>query len=525
MIQQKIFLIIAAFCFVLVSRAQLKGSLSVDAEIKYQKISGFGAVGMYSSTIAGGWQNYITANQIDSLYGPGGIGLNIFRVSVPYSAYAATGNKWFAYCNTAPKMNSMVEAVKRVKSYGGIVLASPWSPPVAFKDTSSKGGWYYGTSAEYDFKTTLSNGTVSYRKYNKLSDARYADYAAFLNSFLNYMSSQQAAVDIISVQNEPDYVYTDAACYWSGSQMLKFVKEQGVALKGNTGVKLMAGETAYFDAKKRNVYTNPILNDPTASDCTDYIAGHIYGDGADLDYTLARNAGKEVWMTEHAFGSSVTREPTWSEELLFATEIHNCLALGNYSAYLSWYPRRFYSFLNDGTYNSSNTGKYTRRAFVMAQFARYLTGKTHVKTILTTSDAKIQASAYINTEADSLVVIVINSSNFTHNLTLSLPFYTNSGYSVVTTPETNLLRGDLTLSESKSPVVSIQAQSINTLVFSKADITSSRNVERDDSLLNFPGDLYRIDGRTEKQKLTSEKDLSGIKPGIYIFNNRKIIVQ
>lgn len=523
MVSQKAFLILVALCSSLIGWSQLTSSLAINAGTKYQKVTGFGAVGMYSSSISGGWQNYITANQIDSLYGPNGIGLNIFRVSLPYSAYSATGNNWTTYCNTAPKMNNMVDAIKRVKLYGGITLASPWSPPLAFKDTLSKGGWYYGISTSYDFKTTLTGGTISYRNYNNLLDARYADYAAFLNSFLTYMNSQNAPIDIISIQNEPDYVLTDAACYWTGTQLLKFVKEQGAAIKGVTGVKLMAGETTSFDASKRTTYTDPILNDATAKAVTDIVAGHVYGNGADIDYTLARNAGKEVWMTEHAFGSSGTSDPTWADEILFASEIHDCMALGNYNAYLSWYPRRYYSFLNDGTYNSSNTGKYAKRAYVMAQFAKYLPGKTHLKTTLTTSDANLQSSAYINTNADTVVVIVINGGSNTHNLTVTLPFSSGSVYKVVTTSSTSLVQSNVTLTNSLTPVVSVSAQSITTFVFSKTQLTTNINHRLVDSPESYIGNLYSIDGRIILRKVSSKKDLIGIKSGIYILNNRKIV--
>lgn len=504
--------------------AQISSALTINANTKYQKITGFGAVGMYSSSISGGWQNYITANQIDSLYGPNGIGLNIFRVSIPYSAYSASGNNWFTYCNTAPKMNNMVDAIKRVKLYGGLVLASPWSPPLAFKDTLSKGGWYYGTASNYDFKTTLTGGAISYRNYNTLLDARYADYATFLNSFVTYMNSQSAPIDIISVQNEPDYVLTDAACYWTGTQLLKFVKEQGTTIKGTTGVKLMAGETTAFDASKRTTYTDPILNDATAKAVTDIVAGHVYGNGADIDYSLARNAGKEVWMTEHAFGSSGTSDPTWADEILFASEIHDCMALGNYNAYMSWYPRRYYSLLNDGTYNSANTGKYTKRAYVMAQFAKHLTGKTHVKTTLTTSDANLQASAYINSNADTVAIIVINGGNSTHNLTVTLPFSSGSAYKVVTNASINLVQSNVTLSNTLSPVLAVPAQSITTFVFSKLQLATNIDHQLVDSPESYIGNLYSIDGRMLSINITSKKDLMVIKPGVYLLNKRKIIL-
>lgn len=504
--------------------SQLTSSLAITSGTKYQKISGFGAVGMYSSSISGGWQNYITANQIDSLYGPNGIGLNIFRVSVPYSAYSSTGNNWYTYCNTAPKMNNMVDAIKRVKMYGGIVLASPWSPPLVFKDTLSKGGWYYGTAASYDFKTTLTGGVISYRKYNNLLDASYVNYATFLNSFVTYMNSQNAPIDILSVQNEPDYVLTDAACYWTGAQLLKFVKEQGATLKGTTGVKLMVGETSYFDAARRSTYTDPILNDATAKSITDFVAGHVYGNGADIDYTLARNAGKEVWMTEHAFGSSGTSDPVWADEISFASEVHDCLALGNYSAYLSWYPRRYYSFLNDGTYNSSNAGKYTKRAYVMAQFAKYITGMTHIKSTLTTSDANLQSSVYINSAADTTVVIIINGGNNAHNLTVSLPFTAVSASKAITNTTSNLVQSEVTLSSGTKPVLAVAAQSVTTFLFSKKPLTTEITPNPSHASRSFGGNLFTIDGKIARSGITSKQDLVGLNPGIYILNNRKIVL-
>src|SRR5262249_55419688 len=91
----------------------------------------------------------------------------------------------------------------------------------------------------------------------------------------------------------------------------------------------------------------------------DVIGGHIYGGGL-ADYALARNNGKEVWMTEH-----LNTDTSIDGVMQTAKEMGDSMAVGNYNAHLWWYLKRFYGPIDDN-------GNRTKRGCVMAQFARWV---------------------------------------------------------------------------------------------------------------------------------------------------------
>lgn len=84
----------------------------------YQTIRGFGGMN------GAGWINDLTPAQVDLAYGSGNgqIGLSILRMRIdPSSAGWAT----------------QVPTAARVHALGGLVFASPWSPPAYMKSNNS----------------------------------------------------------------------------------------------------------------------------------------------------------------------------------------------------------------------------------------------------------------------------------------------------------------------------------------------------------------------------------------------------
>jgi glucuronoarabinoxylan endo-1,4-beta-xylanase len=240
--------------------------------------------------------------------GPGTIGLNILRIRI-----APDGN-W----------NDELQNARKAVARGGVVIATPWTPPASMK---------------------TNNNVVGGRL------TEYANYASYLQGFANYMSSNGAGVYAISVQNEPDIQVTYESCDWTAMEMFNFARNNA----GTISTRVMMSES--FNFKKS--YTDPILNDPVARGNLDIVGGHIYGSGLS-DYPLARNHGKEVWMTEH-----LNTDTSTAGVIQTAKEMLDSLAIGNYNAYLWWYVRRFYGPIDDN-------GNRTKRGSVMAQYARWI---------------------------------------------------------------------------------------------------------------------------------------------------------
>ncbi len=96
--------------------------------------------------------------------------------------------------------------LKEAKSYGDAVqiLASPWSPPASMKTNGS----------------TIDGG--------KLKTDSYGAYASYLNDYVKYMAGQGITIDVVSIQNEPDWHPSYDSCDWSGDEFKTFLKNKSL---------------------------------------------------------------------------------------------------------------------------------------------------------------------------------------------------------------------------------------------------------------------------------------------------------
>jgi O-glycosyl hydrolase len=294
--------------------------ITVDSGEQHQSIAGFGGM-------SNAWDSpALTADDIDALYGNGGLGFNIFRIIV-YHDPAQWGG--------------LVETAKLAQGHGAFILASPWTPPPELKSNNSPVGGH-------------------------LLPQNYARYAEHLGAFVQYMADNGVTINALSFQNEPDIKVNYDSCDWTAKQMLEFVRDYGRAI-GN--VKIIPGESFQF----RREFTDPMLNDPLAVNKFDIVGGHVYGGGL-APYPLALKKGKEVWMTEHLFNThgNYAYDLTWKAALTVAKEIHDCMN-ADFSAYIWWYLKRFYGMIGDGE-NGSVEGEVLRRGYVLSHYAKYASG-------------------------------------------------------------------------------------------------------------------------------------------------------
>jgi glucuronoarabinoxylan endo-1,4-beta-xylanase len=270
----------------------------------HQTVRGFGGASV--------WLGQLSDANMNTLFGsgPGTIGLSILRIRI------APDNNW----------NDELQNAKKAVARGAIVMATPWTPPASMK---------------------TNNNVVG----GKLKTSEYGNYANYLQGFANYMSSNGAGLYAISVQNEPDIQVTYESCDWTATEMFNFAKNNA----GVISTRVIMSES--FNFKKS--YTDQILNDAGARANIEIVGGHIYGGGLS-DYPLARTMGKDVWMTEH-----LNTDTSIGGVIQTAKGMLDCMAVGNYNAYLWWYLKRFYGPIDDN-------GVRTKRGCVMAQYARWV---------------------------------------------------------------------------------------------------------------------------------------------------------
>jgi len=312
----------------------------VDLSGVRQTIRGFGG--------ASAWLGQLTDAEMNTLFGsgPGTVGLSIIRLRI------APDRNW----------NDELQNARKATARGAIVMATPWTPPASMK---------------------TNNNVVG----GELKTSEFANYANYLNSFVSFLASNGAPLYAISVQNEPDITVTYESCDWTSAQLLDFAKNNAGAIS----TRVIMSESFHFD----KTFTDPILNDSAARANVDIIGGHIYGGGLS-DYPLARNNGKEVWMTEH-----LNTDTSVTGVIQTAKEISDCLAVGNYNAYLWWYLKRFYGPIDDN-------GARTKRGCVMAQFARWVRpGFVRVNATCNPNPG-VYVSAYKS--GSKVVIVAVNNS-------------------------------------------------------------------------------------------------------------------
>lgn len=424
--------------------ADKAASITIDSRTKFQHVTGFGGFSPSPT-----WQYWLNDANMDKLFGKGDnqLGLNICRLYISNNK-----NGW----------STTVANAKRAKKYGAFVFASPWSPPADWK-TNNK----------------TSNG-------GELLESRYADWATYLNDYYLYLKKQGVTIDAVSIQNEPDWNADYESCIWSGAQMAKFLREQGSKIE----CKIIAPEAIHFTKSMHE----PILNDDAACAELDILGGHFYGwDGS--SYPLAAQKGKEVWMTEFLINERQQNQNVnidWKTDgFLFASSVNNCM-LANMSAWVHYSLKRYYGCLGDGQFGTTDNA-ITKRGYILSHFAKYVSGTTRIRHSLNDATGKLTSSAYISQTGDSVVVMVINPSADTYTTTLTLPFYTVEGKSIVTTEIKNVQKATLSEeTETYEPVVSVAPYSVNTYIYIKKSARTDLPDEsaEDECLFADDFDLY-----------------------------------
>ncbi len=428
---------------VCISLQAQRATLRIDAQTKHQRITGFG--GFVCSPQFG--YGHMTQSEIKKVWGDGStVGCNIMRLYIPIGR-----NSWGQSLQTA----------KWAKQMGLIVFASPWGQPAEWK----------------------TNGTINAKNEDgttgKLKRENWDDYAQYLEDYVQYLRENGVELDAISIQNEPDWAATYAGCLWSASEIAEFVKTYGRTIS----CKIMAPETLAVN----DSYVNE-LNKSDVLPNFDIYGGHQYG-GIQSGYKKLAAQGKEIWMTEYLINwnenSSSSRKFDYSKDVFdFFRSINTCM-LGDFNAWIHYAAKRYYGMLGDGQYGTSSS-TVTKRGYVMAHFARYITGMTRVEGEWNDNAATpLEGSVYMSPSGDSLVAVIANSSNELRTLTLDLPFYTLKGEMRTTTKDQNFKQTDLTQEvETCRPEVEVAAASVTTILFERS---------RDRQLSNMKATALRFD--------------------------------
>jgi O-glycosyl hydrolase len=434
-------------------------ALTFNPSEEFQYVRGFGGM----SNV---WTSPdMTVKDIDTLFSPEGLGMNMFRICVyPYMddlfndvepGDPNVGNR--------KTHADYYQLVKRVNQYGGYVLASPWTPPAEYKEPPE-------------------------RADGKLKPEYYDEYAQHLRDFCQRMLDNGAPIYAISIQNEPNWAAGYDGCVWSDGEMRDFFKAIGhfttipSSIAGYGGGKA----TEYVLTMNGESANNPNINDaalddPVSKAAIDVLGRHIYGERT-TKYTKGLDMGYEVWMTEINTNSgsdtSFPQDSTWPFVWTFINDVHNCINNNNESAFIHWYSKRFYGLIGDGQYTTED-GVPTYRGWALAQYAKFATDTTRIGltpsgvaiNTSTSVDTALKVTAYKSKDGKSLSMVILNpTATAVGDVEIKLPagFTATSAYGMKTNngnkgvPEPVYLR-----SAGDSGFINLPASTIISVKFTK----------------------------------------------------------
>jgi O-glycosyl hydrolase len=329
---------------------------------QHQYVRGFGGMDV-------AWGNFpdYSVEDYENMFNPDILGYNIVRLMI-LPTYTNINKTLDELVNnqiyTTMDRTRFYENVKTVNRYGGYVLASPWSPPAAWKTNNSINGG------------------------GELRESDYQNFGNYLRAFAQNMLNNGAPVYAVSISNEPNYPAGYDGCEWSSDQMRNFFREVGRFTEGVAGfgggkvipsVKTMNGESA-----NTTTINASAMGTAAAKRNIDLLARHNYGssneNGAGTGATPTHNwiyhatDPREIWMTEHNLnsnsGTTYPNDHTWNYIWLFMNDIDMTVRINHEAAFIWWSAKRFYSMIGDGTYGSRDS-EILPRGWGLAHYAKF----------------------------------------------------------------------------------------------------------------------------------------------------------
>ena len=381
---------------------------NIDFDSLKQIIRGFGAANILP------WRPDMTDSEIETAFGTGygQLGFTILRLMVQPNS-----DDWYRNIASAKKAHDM----------GAIIFASPWNQPSNMVETING-----ETHVKHDM---------------------YAEYATHLDSFATYMANNGVPLYGISVQNEPDY--GNDWTRWAPDEMLTFMRDYAHLI---TATRVIAPESFQF----RREMSDPILNDSVACANLDIVGGHIYGAGL-ASYPLAKEKGKEVWMTEH-YTESANSANIWSLAIEVASEMSKVMN-ENMNAYIWWYIVRYYGPISDGEKEGDIKGAVTKRGYIMSQFSKFIRpGDYRVESSVYPPTSNVHVTAYRDSLSSKEVIVAVNTSSTPKDVVLKIKNLPNNTFTPYTTSEfKNVIQGDNIFIDNNI-ILNLEASSITTFI-------------------------------------------------------------
>jgi glucuronoarabinoxylan endo-1,4-beta-xylanase len=346
--------------------APINGTATINYTNTQQRIDGFGASSAWMS-------GSLSTSAADLLFSTNnGAGLSLLRTRI-----APDGTSW------------ETSIAQQARDHGARIWSTPWSPPIAYKDSGTVDGGNFVSST-----------------------ANYQGYAAQLANYVASMTNTYGiSLYAVSVQNEPDYSTTDyESCLWTSQQIHDFLPYLSTALSNNNvaSTKIMIAEDMNWKWDLAAI----AMND-NVSNLVGVLAAHNYGSSAAAVTQFGNPCPKPLWETEHYFGN----DDSIANGVTVAQEIHSFMTVANANAYHYWW------LTGSGTGSiADNTANPAKRLFTMGNYSRFV--RPGYYRIGVTNNAFTSISAYKDTNSGRFAIVAINPAFTTVTQVFNLASFT-----------------------------------------------------------------------------------------------------
>lgn len=411
-------LLSACVCFAV--QGAMAADVTVDAGAKLQRISGFGASSAWNS---------LTSSEETLLWDTvSGAGLSLHRLRIDETGLVSSASN-------QTQLKIAQDAVRK----GVKVWASPWSPVKAWQTVIGK-----DNSGNDELGFNFSYAT---------------QWATLLANYAKDMIKAGVPLYAISAQNEPDGRNFN---HFTADELVRWIRDYLGPAMENTGVKIIAPETVNWYSFPS--YKDAILKDAKASAYVPIVATHEYG-GSPKAYPDIAAAGKEFWQTEIYESLNVT-DPGINSAINTAILMHEALVTAGVNAWHYWWihgPTGTSLFPN-------GVSTPAKRLWAMGNYSRFVRpGFTRISATATPANG-VRLSAYIDSAATKLVVVIINGNASDVPLNFTLSGISPASMTAYITDTTQDLKAQATVSISSGKVsYTSPKRSIASLVFNLAE--------------------------------------------------------
>jgi glucuronoarabinoxylan endo-1,4-beta-xylanase len=382
-------------------------TISIDKNIRYQTMEGFGGFGPKKVWWESGpYYDAAYLNQtIDSL------GVTIFRTQIYWDGEPVNDDSnpntfnWSGF-NFGPATDNgkQFPFIRDLAAKGAKLIGTVWTPPVWMKlfDEPDR-----IPSECYNCGNCPIGSEARKPCGGRLNPVYYSEFAEYLVAYVKTLKLQ-TGVDLyaISIQNEPWFANPFEANVMRPAEyadVLKVVAERFNA-EGLTTLFFGPEHMAEWSWGIQQQYVNEILGDATVKPHLDMYAVHGYVDGVAPDYGTAAGwtslynnitaaHGKPLWMTETSAG-----ETGYTLAFNMSRSLYLAIKFGRISGWIYWY-------MADVMISNN---QLTPLGYAFKNFYRYVRpGAANVSA--TSSDPEILSLAFDHVADSATTIVLINN--------------------------------------------------------------------------------------------------------------------